>query len=372
MVNTMPKNKETQISTPSSPRPLKLGWDEYYENQLASMDTKGCKVGRVMSVQRNGFIVNDGQDDLLCNAAGRLIKSSTEDYPVTGDWVLIKETTIKVVIPRKNAFSRGEAGSRGGRSGGAQRVQVIGANLDTVFIVSGLDRDFNIRRLERYLTLAHNCGIPPVIVLTKADMHDAPETFQLEAEAIAFDIHVVLTSSQDHRGTDELAAYLGEGKTVAMIGSSGAGKSTLANMLLGEEIQATGDISDSVGKGRHTTTTRELIKMPQGGLLMDNPGIREVAFHDSGDGVESSFADIVELAQSCKFGDCSHENEPGCAVRQAVKKGKLDKDRLESFHKTQRELDYLSTRQTKSADRIEKERWKGVAQHIKRMKKTKR
>ncbi|WP_281762948.1 ribosome small subunit-dependent GTPase A [Pseudodesulfovibrio nedwellii] len=157
-----------------------------------------------------------------------------------------------------------------------------------------------------------------------------------------------------------------------MIGSSGAGKSTLANMLHGNEIQATGKISASVGKGRHTTTVRELIRMPQGGLLMDNPGIREIAFHESGNGIENTFADICKLARTCRFADCTHRHEPHCAVRHAVETGKLPQERLESFHKMQLEMQYLSERRTKSADRMEKGRWKGVAQKIKGLKKGKK
>ncbi len=338
-----------------------LGWSEHFEQQLAAMDAPQGRAARVISAQRGLFLVADGQREWLCSPAGRLLHSDGKDYPVTGDWVLVQDTMITHVFPRRNMLSRGEAGSRGNRSGGAVRGQALAANLDTVFIVCGLDRDFNLRRLERYLTLVYTCGMNPVVVLTKADLHDQPERFQEEVEAIAFGVPVVLTSTLERRGLDELESLLIPGGTIAMLGSSGAGKSTLANMLHGTDIKATGAVSNSVGKGRHTTTTRELIRMPQGGLLMDNPGIREIAFHESGQGVESVFADILKLAEMCRFADCSHQHEPGCAVRRAVETGELPPKRLESYHKMKREMDYLEERRTKSANRVEKDRWQFVA-----------
>lgn len=343
-----------------------MGWSDYFEKRLASMEAPRGLVARIISVQRGLFLVSDGQNEWLCSPAGRLLHSPKTSYPVTGDWVLIDDTIVTGVIPRKSLLSRGEAGSRGNRTTTVQREQAIAANLDTVFIVCGLDRDFNVRRLERYMTLVHNCGLSPVVVLTKADLHEDPESFRLEAEGVSFGVPVILTSMLDGRGKSELEEHLGQGKTVAMIGSSGAGKSTLANLLLGKDIQATGKVSDSVGKGRHTTTVRELLPMPQGGMLMDNPGIREIAFHEDGHGVENTFADIRELAERCRFADCSHQQEPGCAVLRAVDTGELPQARLESYRKVKREMEYVAQRRTKNADRIEKERW----QHVARLRKT--
>ncbi|THB63519.1 MAG: ribosome small subunit-dependent GTPase A [Desulfovibrio sp.] len=365
-------NDTTDLSaTPSNHPDLlrQLGWSDFFASGLAAMDQTEASVARVFSVQRNGFIVTNGHKEWLCSPAGRLLKQRDREYPVTGDWVVVDSTVITSIIPRKSFLSRGEAGTRHSRAGSATREQAIAANLDTVFIVCGLDRDFNIRRLERYLALVYNCGLSPVIVLTKADQHDAPESFQQETETIATGVAIVLTSMQDNRGTSELESYLGAGQTVAMIGSSGAGKSTLANMLYGSEIQATGEISASVGKGRHTTTVRELIRMPQGGLLMDNPGIREIAFHEGGDGVEQTFADIQELAEACRFSDCSHQHEPGCAVLNAVESGDIEQDRFDSYNKMKREMEFLESRRNKSADRVEKERWQDVAKMIKHINK---
>jgi len=347
-----------------------LGWSDYFDNQLATINDEQSCIARVVSVQRNLFLVSDGPNEWLCSPAGKLIHSG--DYPVSGDWVLINESIVTGIIPRKNILSRGEAGSHNNRTGTATRQQAIAANLDAVFIVCGLDRDFNLRRLERYLALVYNCSLIPVVVLTKSDLHQDPDLFQLEVEDIAFGVPVVLTSMLDNRGKNELESHLGSGRTIAMIGSSGAGKSTLVNMLSDTAIQATAAISNSVGKGRHTTTVRELIRMPQGGLLMDNPGIREIAFYDDGDGVENTFVDIEELAKLCRFADCSHQREPGCAVQNAIESGELLLERLESYHKMNREMQFIADQRTKSADRIEKERWKDIALLQKQLKKRKK
>lgn len=371
MVIPMNTHTTKQDYLPGSLEQLRqLGWDAHFELALASMEPHQYGVARVVSVRRTLFLVSNGQKEWLCSPAGRLLHSETRDYPVTGDWVLTDENVVREVLPRKNILARGEAGSRGAHQPATARVQPIAANLDTVFIVCGLDRDFNIRRLERYLTLVYNCGLAPVIILTKADLHQAPESARQEVENIAFGVPVVLTSIQDNRGTPELETHLECGRTVAMIGSSGAGKSTLANLLYGDEIQTTAAVSAAVGKGRHTTTVRELIRMPQGGLLLDNPGIREIALHESGDGMEHAFADMAELAESCRFADCSHQGEPGCAVLAAVEKGDLSSERLANYRRMRREMEYVSARTQKSADRIEKERWRDVSLLQKRMKRT--
>lgn len=336
------------------------------------MECMGGNVARLISVQRNHFLVSNGENEWLCKAAGRLLHAEGRMYPVTGDWVLVRDTVVYDVVPRKNMLSRGAAGSHGSRSGLSLREQAIAANIDTVFIVCGLDRDFNVRRVERYLALVYNCGLVPAIVLTKSDLRENPESFRTELEGIALSVPVILSSSCDGRGRSELENYLGVGRTIAMLGSSGAGKSTLANILFGSDIQATGAVSESVGKGRHHTTSRELIRMPQGGLLMDNPGIREIAFFEDGSGVETAFSDIEALAGMCRFSDCTHTVEPGCAVVHAVEIGELRAERLESYLKMKREMEYLAARQTKSADRIEKERWRDVALMARDLKKRKR
>lgn len=366
----MTNQSESQAPLPHDTTLLRsIGWSDHFQRALAAMDAAEGRIARVASVQRGLFLTTDGRDERLSPPAGRLLHARDGDFPVTGDWVLVRDGVVVAVLPRRNMLSRGEAGSRGDRDGAAARAQALAANLDTVFIVCGLDRDFNLRRLERYLTLVYNCGLSPVVVLTKADLHENPEPFREQAEAVALGVPVVLASMRDGRGAEELAAHLGPGRTVAMVGSSGAGKSTLANMLYGDDIRATAAVSAGVGKGRHTTTTRELIRMPQGGLLMDNPGIREIAFFENGDGVDGAFADIRELADACRFADCTHRSEPGCAVLRAVEAGELPLERLESYHKMRREMQYLAERRTKSADRVEKERWQEIARLQRRFKK---
>jgi ribosome biogenesis GTPase len=320
----------------------------------------------VVGVRKNSFYVSQGKDEWLATAAGRLSRRSDHLYPVAGDWVLITDSVIYAVLPRKNCLTRGAAGSHGKPEATATRQQVIAANIDTVFVVCGLDRDFNLRRIERCLTLVYNCGLTPVIILTKADLHAETESFIREVETVAFGVPVHLVSAIDDIGIEQLEKYLFPTLTVTMIGSSGAGKSTLVNRLCGRSVQATGPISETVGKGKHTTTSRDLIRMPQGGMVIDNPGIREIALWDRyEDSIELTFPEIERLAAACRFSDCSHTHEPDCRVIRAAAEGEISSDRLESYHKLKRELMYLSDRQHKSADRVEKERWKEVALKIK-------
>lgn len=350
----------------------RLGWNDHFENLITDRKLATGQVARVLSAQRNQFLVSDGRREWLCTPSGKIRHHNHLDYPVTGDWVLVDESVVQSVVPRKNTLCRGEAGSRGKQADGVPREQPIAANIDTVFIVCGLDRDYNVRRIERYLALVYNCGMAPVIVLTKADLHESPDAFRDEVGSAAFGVPVVPTSTKDGLGVDELHGYLNVGQTVSMLGSSGAGKSSLANMLHGSDIRMTAAVSTSVGKGRHTTTSREMIVMPRGGLLMDNPGIREIAFSKGGAGLEATFSDIQELAESCRFADCSHRHEPGCAVIRAVESGELLQARLDNYRKMQREMEYVQARTEKSADCIEKDRWKGVAMEIKRMNRRKK
>jgi ribosome biogenesis GTPase len=245
---------------------------------------------------------------------------------------------------------------------------VIAANIDTVFIVSGLDRDYNPRRIERTLTLVYNCGCSPVVLLNKADLHPQAERLLEEVESVAVGVPVHLVSARGAVGLEALESYLAPGKTVALVGSSGVGKSTLVNRMAGEARQATREVSESDGKGVHTTTTRDLIKLPGGGMVIDNPGIREIAFWSDEGGIDAAFPEIEDLSRGCRFADCTHRHEPGCKVREAIRSGKLPSDRLESYLKMKRELHYLSQRREKSASRVEKERWKEVALKVRQYK----
>ena len=346
-----------------------MGWTSHFQTQWEQFSNDGFIPARVVGVRKNSFRTSNGKNEWLATLAGRLKHDAGGMYPVTGDWVLMTDAVISRVLARKNALSRGASGTHNKQNAQSQKEQVIAANLDTVFIVSGLDQDFNLRRLERYLTLVYNCGLNPVIILTKADLHRDPERFVSEVEAVAFGIPIHLISASDDTGLTSLKSYLSPGCTTTMVGSSGAGKSTLVNRLYGETVQPTGSISTHVGKGKHTTTSRDLIMMPQGGMVIDNPGIREIALWEVDKGIESAFPEIEKLGLGCRFTNCSHTHEPGCLVLGEVDKGEISRNRLENYRKMKRELEYLSHRQHKSADRVEKERWKEVALKIKAIKK---
>lgn len=351
---------------------LAIGWSDYFQDQLET-SSKGQIPVRIIGVRRNCFVVSQGDKEMLASMAGNLLHDREANAPAVGDWVLLRESVITLVLERKNLLFRKAAGGRDRKDGeGAGNRQVIAANLDTTFIVCGLDRDFNLRRIERYLTMVYNCGISPVVILTKADLHHCPESYLREVESIAFGVPVHLIAFDDDGSLAWLEKYLSPGKTVALIGSSGSGKSTLINRLYGVAIQTTSSVSQSIGKGRHTTTNRDLIVLPSGGMVIDNPGIREISLGAEQSMPESAFPDIENLAQFCRFPDCSHVHEPGCQVRLAVSSGEIAPARLKSYQKLQSELSYLSLRESKSSNRLEKERWKEVSQKIRTMKNIKR
>ena len=320
-----------------------LGWTAYFQEQLKNFDTKSFFPARVTGVRKKYFFINDGKEEILATPAGKLKRESSSAYPVIGDWVMVRQTAIEQRLSRKNTLTRGASGMRS-RKSGEQREQIIAANLDSVFIVTGLDREFNLRRIERYLTLIYNCGLNPVIILTKADLHKDPSHFVKETQTIAFDVPVHLVSALDSSGLSNLMPYLKHGRTSTMVGSSGTGKSTLINRLFGETVQATGEVSAQVGKGTHTTTSRDLIIMPQGGMIIDNPGTREISFWDIDQGVESTFPEIEELGAQCRFSDCTHTHEPGCHVLKAVQNEELTQARLENYLKMKKEIESISAR----------------------------
>ena len=359
------KNDTTQHLT-------QMGWSSHFQTQLQGCCSDDFIPARVVGVRKNTFRISNGKREWLATTAGKLKHQPYGLYPVTGDWVLMADTVIVRVLNRKNALSGGASGTRGKRDSKPRREQVIAANLDTVFVVCGLDRDFNLRRIERYLTLVYNCGLNPAIILTKADLHHDPMPFVSEVESVALGVSIHLVSALDCKGLPPLEEYLSPGQTTTMVGSSGAGKSTLVNRLYGKTIQTTNPVSESIRKGKHTTTSRDLIMMPQGGMVIDNPGIREIAFWSDDDGIDVAFPEIENLAGGCRFSNCSHMHEPGCRVLQAVSDGEIFQDRLESYQKMKRELTYLSHRQHKSADRVEKEQWKEVALKIKAINKRRR
>ncbi|HCY88225.1 MAG TPA: ribosome small subunit-dependent GTPase A [Desulfobacteraceae bacterium] len=364
-MNIDKKADKTETNNPLS----QLGWNTHFQAQMERFPGQDLIPARVIGVRKNSFLVSTHKEEWRCALAGRFHKDTAAQYPVTGDWVLVKDTVISRVLVRQNALSRGASGNRGKQGAHPQREQTLAANLDTVFIVSGLDRDFNLRRIERYLTLVYNCGLNPVILLTKADLHQNPVQFVSDTQGVAFGVPVYHMSATDDDCLSAMAPYLVPGATTTMIGSSGAGKSTLINRLCGRAVQRTGAVSQVVNKGTHTTTSRDLIRLPNGGLVIDNPGIREIAFWDIDGGIDAAFPEIEAFARGCRFTDCSHIHEPGCRVREAVEAGDIPECRMENYRKMNRELAYLAQSRNKSADRVEKERWKDVALKIKAMKK---
>lgn len=302
-----------------------LGWKPFFQQQISLDEWETTHAARVMAQHRSQLtlMTEHGEYDLMLAA--------NMPTMTVGDWILLsKDNQLVRVLERSSEFSRKAAGSK-------VQSQLIAANIDTVFIVSSLNNDFNLNRIERYLTLANEAGVEPVIVLTKADCCDKPQHYVQQVLSIDPMLMVEAVNGLDSTSTAVLGAWCQVGKTVAFLGSSGAGKSTLINALQGIEIQQTGTIREDDSKGRHTTTSRSLHLMPNGGLLLDTPGMRELQLADCGQGLEATFADIGQLAQQCRFSDCQHDQEPGCAVREAVESGELEERRLQNFHKLNRE-----------------------------------
>jgi ribosome biogenesis GTPase len=249
-------------------------------------------------------------------------------------------------------------------TGGRTEAQVLVANIDTVFLVNGLDGDYNIRRIERYMAIAWDSGANPVVILNKCDLCDDVDSVIQEVDAAFFGVPVMAMSAKKGLGFDGLQEYLDSGKTVVFLGSSGVGKSTIVNGLLGYDRQKTNDVSEFKDRGRHTTTFREMIELPGGSLVIDTPGMREIQIWTDEEGIARTFSDVEKLAENCRFSDCRHGNEPGCAVREGIEKGDLDPRRFQSYLKLQKEAAYLALRQDKKVKRqVEKDFFKKIKEH---------
>ncbi len=328
------------------------GWSETLQRQFTDHAAHGLTPGRVIVQQRGLYTLVTPEGEAAAELSGKFLhEASPGDHPVTGDWVACAvrsaegAATIHHVLPRASVFIRRASGPGGG-------AQVVAANVDQVLLTASLNADLSLRRLERYLATAWESGAQPVIVLTKADGCPAPDALVAQVEAIAFGVPVHVVSALTGQGIAALSASLAPATTSVLLGSSGVGKSTLVNALAGAEIMDTGGIREDDAKGRHTTTHRELVRLPSGALILDTPGMRELGLWDSDDGLAAAFGDIEALGRSCRFRDCSHQAEPGCAVRVALRTGELDEARWKSYGKLQRELAHLDRRDDPQA-RIE-------------------
>jgi ribosome biogenesis GTPase / thiamine phosphate phosphatase len=319
-----------------------LGWDAYFEALWSESRTDDCVPARVVSQQRGLWRLAGDFGECWAEPSGKLRQESETDgdWPAVGDWVSAEirdpksNAMIQQVLPRRSRFARKVAGKQ-------ITEQVIVANIDVSLIVAALDGDFNIRRIERYLAQCWESGARPMILLNKADVCASPRELAAEIEELTFQVPVYLVSAKTGEGLEALEGHFVKGQTLVLLGSSGVGKSTLVNRLLQEARQPTRAVRESDSRGRHATTSRQLFMLPSGAMIIDTPGLRELQLWNAAEGLSQTFADIDELALQCRFRDCQHRNEPGCAVQAAVAEGNLDADRLENRRKLECEQEFL-------------------------------
>lgn len=309
-----------------------LGYDEFFESNRTKLGLELFQIARVIAEQRGGYWVKNAQGEYLAKIMGKQIwkAKSREDYPAVGDWVAIfkleeGKATIQSVLPRRTIMQR--------KYSGKDETQIIATNVDVVFIIEAVGRDYNLNRYERYFAMANEGGIRPAIILNKIDLISEEElNSKLDQIKDRFkNIDVIVTSTLTDSGLDELKKYIAKGKTYCFLGSSGVGKSSLINRLLGKSKIETGEIGLYSGRGKHVTTAREMYFLEQGGIVIDNPGVREVGMTDANTGVDNLFDEITSLSKKCKFVNCTHVHEPGCEVLSALKSGELDKDKYSNF-----------------------------------------
>jgi ribosome biogenesis GTPase len=344
-----------------------LGWTAALDEAMAPFAAEGCLAGLVASEHQHIYTLLTEEGERLAQVSGRLRHEAAEraDFPAVGDWVAAKpqpgetRATIHAILPRRSRFSRRAAGN-------ADVEQIVAANVDTVFLVMGLDGDYNPRRMERYLAVAWDSGASPVVLLSKVDLCGERDARRREIEAFGAPVHLV--SPKTGEGMEAVEVYLKPGRSVALLGSSGVGKSTLINRLLGAARLKTREVRASDDRGRHTTSSRQLLVLPNGALVIDTPGMRELQLWAVSDGLEATFGDIDSLADACRFADCRHEVEPGCAVRAAVAAGGLPRERLESYHKLQKELVSLAIRQDVGLEAEQRKKWRSIHKAAKKHK----
>ncbi len=351
-----------------------LGWNRGFELEFDELKRGSSFPARVSIVSRDRYTVISECGGMIAELPGsfRHKASSLADFPAVGDWVAVERDTndhtamIHAVLPRRSSFSR-----KAVLGGEKTDEQVIAANIDTAFITVGIDGNFSVNRIERYLAIAYDSGAMPVIILNKVDIADDPDSILDEVEHVAFGVPVLAVSAKENRGIEDVAAHFEHGKTGVFIGSSGVGKSSLINCILGEDRMTTTNVRASDSRGRHTTTRRELIVLPNAGIVIDTPGLRGIAAFEDKGGIERAFGEIDSLAESCRFNDCSHTNEPGCAVIEALEKGELDRRRYENYFKLLREKRYQSLRTDVAARRRQEREWnKKIREGMKRLKRS--
>ena len=318
------------------------GWSDTLQQQFQSHAARGLSPARVIVQQRGLYVLATSTGEATAQLSGRFAhEAEAGAYPVAGDWVAAAvrpqeaTATIHEMLPRRSAFLRKAAG-------GGHAAQVVAANADVAFLVASLNADLSARRIERYLATAWDSGASPVVVLTKADLCPDAAVRKAEIEAVAIGVPVYVVSAVTGEGLDALAECFAPGQTAALLGSSGVGKSSLVNALAGASLMATRAIREDDARGRHTTTHRQLVLLPSGRLVLDTPGMRELGLWDAEAGVAATFADVEALVAACRFSDCAHETEPGCAVVAALADATLDGDRWRSYGKLQRELAHLA------------------------------
>ena len=341
-----------------------FGWSGEVSDAFAVHAAAGLEPGRVVAEDRGSYVVQTGGGERRASVTGRYRFEAGNDpaaYPAVGDWVAVEAredgASVHAVLPRRTSVLRHAPGLR-------SVAQVVAANVDVVFVVASLNRDLNLRRLERYLAFAWESGANPVVVLSKADLTDDLASALADVESVAVGVPVITVSAIDGRGIDELRSLIKPGTTVAFVGSSGVGKSTLVNTLAGDDLAAVRAIREDDARGRHTTSRRQLHRMPDGGLILDTPGMRELGLWDADAGLERSFADIDALASSCRFSDCRHDGEPGCSVAAAIADGDLDPARFSGWRKLEREARHLERRVDHLAREQERRRWKTISKSV--------